>query len=172
MNAFSTRIGKAVVALGVSGLASPLSAWAVGPAVHSSGGSNFSRAASHPVQTSTTHAYVHSSSSGNSVAKSTISSSSALRTIHNTTSASGGSVTPKTSKIKGGSSSQTTITSSSGSLGATNAGGNLVFKRNVKNPTGATANLPAGGGSVKLPSAPASMQVMDNSGDFESGDVF
>src|SRR5262249_23436708 len=114
MNAFLTRIGKAVVVLGVSGLATPLSAWAVGPAVHSSGASNFSHAASRPVQTSTTHPYVHTSSSGSSTAKSSISSSSALRTVHNTTNVTSGSTTPKNSKVSGTSSSQTTIMSSNG----------------------------------------------------------
>jgi hypothetical protein len=163
MNAFLTRIGKAVVVLGVSGLVIPRSAWAIGPAAHGSvGSSSYFHAPSQTVQPSSSHAYTHSTSSGNSTAKSAISSSSALRTIHNTTNVTGGSTTPKASKVSGTSSSQTTIMSSNGTVGSTNAGGNLVFKRNVKNPTGATATLPAGGGSVKLPSNPASKQVMDD----------
>src|SRR5262245_4007539 len=161
MNAFSTRIGNAVVVLGVSGLVVPRSAWAIGPAVHGSvGSSSYLHAPSQTVQPSSSHAYTHPSSSGNSVAKSTMSASSALRTVHNTTNVTGSSTTPKNSKVNG-TSSQTTITSSSGTVGSTNASGNLIFKRNVKNPTGASTTLPTGGGHVLEPTTPASMNVMD-----------
>jgi hypothetical protein len=166
MNRFISRIGKAVVVLGVSGFVMPLSAWAAGIGVHSSAGSSSSyHAPSHPAQPSSSHAYTHSSSSGSSAATGSISSSSTLRTVHNTTNVSGGSTTPKISKVNGTSSPQTTIMSGSGTVGSTNVGGNLVFKRNVKNPTGASATLPAGAGHVLGTTTPASTNVMDFAGD-------
>jgi hypothetical protein len=165
MNRFSSRIGKAVVVLGVSGLLVSRSAWAVGPAVHGSAGSSSSyHAPSHPVQPSSSHAYTHSSSSGSSTAKNSVSSSSALRTIHNTTNVTGGSTTPKISKVNG-TSSQTTIMSSNGSIGTTTTRGNLVFKHVTKNPSGASTTLPAGGGQVRGTTTPASSNVMDFAGD-------
>src|SRR5437870_162221 len=124
MKSFISKIRKAVVVLGVSSLATPFSAWAAGPAVHSSGSATAFHATLHPLQLSASHAYVHPSSSGTSAAKRVASSSSALRVVQNRTNVTGGSTAPSTSKVNSSSSSQTTIA------------GNLVVKRTEKNPTG------------------------------------
>ena len=80
-------------------------------------------------------------------------------TVHTapSSSASHTSVHPAAAKVSGQPSSHNTITSSSGSVGSTTMGGNLVLKRNdTKSPAGASKTVPAGGGHVLgVPNVPS-----------------